>query len=654
MTKEKILIVEDDIRAAECLTLTLQNENYHVVHVNTGADALTRVTKDRPDLILMNMELPDNDGVELARLISSKHDVPIVFMATHAKKETIDLAQQVNPYGYLIKPIPESQLLASVQIICNLKQQKHHLERQLKETENWQSTILNNIADAIVVVDAAAKISFMNPIAQKLTGYHQTDVLRKPINMLEILSIKTRKPIGFSARSGNQDRDTIFGKNAAILISKDKSEIFIEYKFNTYKGFNDKMVGFVLVFRDISEHMAAKETIMKQVAQLETERKELLILKKAVETIDLGLTISDGAGKIRYTNPAEARMHGYEVEQLIGQPTKIFAPPDLWQNVPSLRVDEAKSWKRDSINVRKDGTRFPAQLLSVPVTDTDGSRIGIITICEDITERKKMTAALHESERKLRQRVEAIERDMQAAQMIQNELLPKQFPVYDRLHIDYRYYPLETTGGDYFSFVQLQEGGFGIFIGDVASHGVRAALFLSLIKATTDRICRLFGQKPIDYIQNLNRALLNNMPHSYLTGQYGFYQFGQADTEATLTVCNGGHPYPILYRSSSGTVDYIEINGDLLGIFNNASFVEKSISLHQGDRIFFYTDGVPETSNVDHEQVGDQGFLQVIKKASKEKLSDTLDAITTEINQFRGAAPIEDDFVLIGMEYRTG
>ena len=112
----------------------------------------------------------------------------------------------------------------------------------------------------------------------------------------------------------------------------------------------------------------------------------LMALEKAVETMQTGVTITDPAGKILYINPAEAAMHGYSVEEIKGKNARILGPPEIWRPMSQPIL---KSFRRETMNVRKDGGAFPVQLMSDVVTTPDGDVFAIITTSEDITERKK-------------------------------------------------------------------------------------------------------------------------------------------------------------------------------------------------------------------------------------------------------------------------
>lgn len=121
-------------------------------------------------------------------------------------------------------------------------------------------------------------------------------------------------------------------------------------------------------------------------------------MAKALDTMQLGVTIADPSGKILYVNSSEAAMHGRSIQNLIGRNVTVFAPPNLVPLSHSADMRSYKSWRRESANIRSDGTIFPVQLISDVILDEKGSPAGIVTICEDITERRKTEQSLRDSE----------------------------------------------------------------------------------------------------------------------------------------------------------------------------------------------------------------------------------------------------------------
>ncbi len=137
---------------------------------------------------------------------------------------------------------------------------------------------------------------------------------------------------------------------------------------------------------DIRIHILLQQVHNRQ--HLQATLIELQQLKKAVETMQLGVTITDLQGKIIFTNPAEARMHGYQPDELIGHDVRVFAGEERHFNA----VESVHNWTglvRKSTNIKRDGTMFSVRLISDIIRDKQGRAIAIVTICEDITEQEQ-------------------------------------------------------------------------------------------------------------------------------------------------------------------------------------------------------------------------------------------------------------------------
>jgi len=143
----------------------------------------------------------------------------------------------------------------------------------------------------------------------------------------------------------------------------------------------------------------------KRESELKEINEKLRYFEKAIHNMQMGLTIADPEGKIIYCNPAEAKMHKYEPEELIGRDARIFAPEKFWKPMKKMKLKEIGSFRRETTNLRKDGTTFPVQLLSDVVLNNSGEPIALVTTCEDITERTKAKQALRDAHDKLDARV---------------------------------------------------------------------------------------------------------------------------------------------------------------------------------------------------------------------------------------------------------
>lgn len=125
-------------------------------------------------------------------------------------------------------------------------------------------------------------------------------------------------------------------------------------------------------------------------------------LVKAVETMQLGVAITDLAGRIVYVNEAEAAMHGYQPSELVGQDARLLSPSRDWRPMNREPLRDARRWRRERTGLRKDGTEFPVRLCSDVVVGSDGEPLGIVTCCEDLSDEQAAREALAESEDRYR------------------------------------------------------------------------------------------------------------------------------------------------------------------------------------------------------------------------------------------------------------
>ena len=133
--------------------------------------------------------------------------------------------------------------------------------------------------------------------------------------------------------------------------------------------------------------------------QIAQEHARLLQLSAAVEAMQFGVTITDLQGRIVYVNAADAAMHGYAVSELLGRDAHLFAPPDRRRRLSGEQLRDMSKWVRETTNQRKDGSTFPVRLLSNVIRGTDGEPLGVVTTCEDITERRVLEEELRHAQK---------------------------------------------------------------------------------------------------------------------------------------------------------------------------------------------------------------------------------------------------------------
>jgi len=162
-------------------------------------------------------------------------------------------------------------------------------------------------------------------------------------------------------------------------------------------GHGDTPVAMSLMTRQRDGHQYVVLAAV-QLAQTGEQVARLRWLEKALDTMQVGVSITDVERTILYVNQAEADMHGYTRPQLVGEHVSIFAPPDLHNPMSPEQLVKVRTWRRESINLRKDGSQFPVEMLSDLVLDDQGQPEGVVSICQDITTRIEAEQALRESE----------------------------------------------------------------------------------------------------------------------------------------------------------------------------------------------------------------------------------------------------------------
>lgn len=130
-----------------------------------------------------------------------------------------------------------------------------------------------------------------------------------------------------------------------------------------------------------------KETLEHEIAERVRTEERLQMYGKALDTMQVGVTITGTDGVITYANPADALMHGYDPDELVGKDAGALTN----DNSPvrhHLDSDDTNTRKYEAVDVRRDGKLFPVQVMSSTVLNADGEPIGVVTVREDITERK--------------------------------------------------------------------------------------------------------------------------------------------------------------------------------------------------------------------------------------------------------------------------
>lgn len=262
--------------------------------------------------------------------------------------------------------------------------------RTIEESRQLLETTLASIGDAVIMTDSAGDIRFMNPVAERLTGWLAADAIKQPLNdTFQIVDERTRQKIDNPFRAVQRKNVGEGLAEHSVLVSKDGNEISIEDSSAPISDAAGKILGVVLVFRDVTA---------RRIAERELEHWKLIF-----SGAGFGMFVADlRSGVIIDMNPTFANMHGYSVNELLGMPLHIVVPADAQEEFASaLRIaSENGRHMFEGQHTRHDGTEFPS-LIDV-TRFHDGKTELLAGYCSDITERKQFEDALKESEERFR------------------------------------------------------------------------------------------------------------------------------------------------------------------------------------------------------------------------------------------------------------
>jgi two-component system cell cycle sensor histidine kinase/response regulator CckA len=243
--RRQILVVEDEGLIAADIQRRLERMGYSVPAVASSGEEALRCARSTPlDLVLMDIRLRGAmDGIATAQALKAEWGTPVVYITAYSDGETIHRATLTEPMGYLLKPITDGDLRSAVQISLY----KHEMEGRLRASEAWLSSTLRSVGEGIVATDNAGQVVFLNPPAERLTGWSGSGARgRMLMEVLGLFEESQRLP------AGNPTVDLQAGENRSYtLVSKTGAHTVVEVTCFENRSASD-LLGSIVVVRDIS------------------------------------------------------------------------------------------------------------------------------------------------------------------------------------------------------------------------------------------------------------------------------------------------------------------------------------------------------------------------------------------------------------------
>ena len=261
---------------------------------------------------------------------------------------------------------------------------RQRAEEGLRKQTEWLHTTLASIGDAVLSTDAEGRITFMNRVAESLTGWSQLEAVGRPLSeVFHIINEQTHQPVDNPTLQALRQGSAVGLANHTILIARDGVKRPIDDSAAPLQSESGPPLGAVLVFRDVTERKRAQEVRARLAAIVESSGDAIV-----------GKTLD---GIIQSWNAGAERLFGYTAEEAVGQSITLIIPPERLHEEQAI-LERLRRGQRvepfETIRVAKDGRRLDISLTVSPIRDDTGKVIGSSKIARDITARKLDEARL--------------------------------------------------------------------------------------------------------------------------------------------------------------------------------------------------------------------------------------------------------------------
>ena len=244
----------------------------------------------------------------------------------------------------------------------------------------------------------------------------------------------------------------------------------------------------------------------------------------------------------------------------------------------------------------------------------------------------------------------ATQTELAMATEIQESMLPSIFPAFpNRAEFDLHASmdPAKEVGGDFYDFFLIDEDHLGLIIADVSGKGIPAALFMMISKTVLQNFAKL-GLGAAEILKKTNEALCaENKTEMFVTAWVGILEI----SSGKMTCANAGHEYPAVCQNGQFML-LKDRHGFVLGGIEGSKYRDYSIQLKKGDKIFVYTDGVPEASSEEKAMFGTDRMLEALNRNADLCPKELLKTVRESVDSFVGGAEQFDDLTMLCLEYK--
>ena len=370
---KNILIVESNPLVAADIEQRLQTLGYTVCAiVATGAETMKKVAEMRPNIVLISTDLEEPlKGIEIAQEIYNRFTIPVVYLIDSINEDLFEKVKMTGAFGYAFKPYETNQL----RLIIESQLYQHNEDEQIRDNAQWQSDILNKVGDAVIATDDGGFVTFMNPVAETLTGWQLEEAHGEYITDVFNVSIgESDRSIRTSLMNALHKGITLHwglsvARDNAYLNAKSGLKIAIDYNAAPLKDKKRNITGIAVTFRDMRKHKETENRLEQTINELQNQ---VQLTDTIFNNISDGIVVTDEKGNFLLVNPSAERIVG------IGE---TETTPDQWSDTyGTFYPDQVTPFPADQlplVHAMQGQTTDAVDLFIRNAANPDGSFINV-------------------------------------------------------------------------------------------------------------------------------------------------------------------------------------------------------------------------------------------------------------------------------------
>ncbi|WP_417912319.1 response regulator [Candidatus Electronema sp. TJ] len=381
--KDIILIVDDQPASLKVLLSLLEDQDFELRIFQSGAQALAGLAHFTPDVILLDVLMPEMNGFETCRRIKARPelaDIPVIFMTALASVEDKIEGFAVGGVDYITKPFQQAEVLARISTQLKLRRKTLKLkaaQETLRHQKIMLEALLDSIPDLIYFKDTANRYLGCNQAFEIFFGKKVQDILGQadeavlPAAAAE--SFRSRDQALLAACASERSEEELSGIDGAAAL--------YDILKSPYIGPDGSPLGLIGICRNITE--------LKQAERRAEEERERLSV--TLHSIGDGVIATDVVGNVVYCNQVAERLTGWNSIEAAGRPSaevfRLTTEEGDGQHCPS---PAGQGLDKCSVLIRKDGRRLSVADSCAPIRDREGRIIGTVIVFRDVTGERKM------------------------------------------------------------------------------------------------------------------------------------------------------------------------------------------------------------------------------------------------------------------------